>query len=82
MQSAAEEAGIAYQLQAVGGATPTDARVLQSARGGVATGLISVPLRYMHTLSEVLSLDDVRATIDLLCGYCRRFRSEINFKPW
>ncbi len=82
LQSAADEAGIPYQLQAVGGTTPTDARVLQSNRGGAATGLLSVPLRYMHTPSEVMCLDDVQATIDLACAYCRRLTPDMNFNPW
>jgi endoglucanase len=82
LQSAAEEAGIPYQVQAVGGTTPTDARVVQSSRGGVATGLLSVPLRYMHTPSEVMCLDDVQSTIDLACAYCRRLTPGTNFNPW
>jgi putative aminopeptidase FrvX len=82
LQAAAEEEAIPYQLQAVGGTTPTDARMLQSNRGGVAAGLLSVPLRYMHTPSEVMSLDDVQATIELACAYCRRLKPETNFNPW
>ena len=49
LKSAAEEAGVPYQLVASGGTSPTDARVLQESRAGVATGVISIPLRYMHT---------------------------------
>ncbi len=82
LQSAADEAGVPYQLQATGGTSPTDARVLQSNRGGVATGLLSVPLRYMHTPSEVLCIDDVQATIDLACAYCRRLKPDTDFAPW
>jgi putative aminopeptidase FrvX len=82
LKAAAEEAGIPYQLQATGGTSPTDARELQSTRGGVATGLLSVPLRYMHTPSEVLCLEDLQATIDLACAYCRRLRPDTSFTPW
>jgi endoglucanase len=82
LQAAAAEGGIPHQLQAIGTTSPTDARMLQSTRGGVATGLLSVPLRYMHTPSEVLCLDDLQATIDLACAYCRRLRPEIDFRPW
>ena len=81
LKSAAEEAGVPYQLVATGGTSPTDARVLQESRAGVATGVISIPLRYMHTPSEVLSLDDVQACIDLVCGYCHRLNPEIDFTP-
>jgi putative aminopeptidase FrvX len=61
LKSAAEEAGVPYQLVATGGTSPTDARVLQESRTGVATGVISIPLRYMHTPSEVLSLSRRRS---------------------
>lgn len=80
--AAAEEHNIPYQLQAFGGSSPTDGRVLQINRGGVATGVLSVPLRYMHTPSEVLSLVDVEACINLVCGYCRRVRPDTDFTPW
>lgn len=82
LRSAADEQGIPYQIQATGGTSPTDGRVLQTNRGGVATGVISVPLRYMHTPSEVLCLDDVQACIDLVCAYCRRVRPDTDFTPW
>ncbi|TIR18254.1 MAG: hypothetical protein E5X34_21935 [Mesorhizobium sp.] len=40
-----------------------------------------MPLRYMHTPSEVLCLDDVQATADLVCAYCRRLTPELDFTP-
>ncbi|RWB73929.1 MAG: hypothetical protein EOQ50_15675 [Mesorhizobium sp.] len=40
-----------------------------------------MPLRYMHTPSEVLCLDDVQATVDLVCAYCRRLTPELDFTP-
>ncbi|MCZ0961049.1 M42 family metallopeptidase [Paracoccus benzoatiresistens] len=79
--STAKENGIPYQRQATGGKSPTDARVVQELHGGVATAVISVPLRYMHTPSEVVCLDDIQATIDLVHGYCRRLRPDIDFTP-
>jgi putative aminopeptidase FrvX len=82
LRRAAKEAHITIQLVATGGSSPTDARNLQTNRGGVASGLLSVPLRYMHTPSEVLSLDDVDATVQLICGYCRLVTPETDFTPW
>ena len=79
--SAARDKGIAWPQQATGGTSPTDARVVQELQGGVATGVISVPLRYMHTPSEVVSLADIQATIDLVCEYCRRLRPDTDFTP-
>lgn len=82
LKTAADRDGIPYQLQAYGDKSPTDARLLQTNRGGVATGLLSVPLRYMHTPSEVLCLGDIEATIDLVCAFCRSVRPDTDFTPW
>ena len=79
--STARDSGIPFQLQATGGKSPTDARVVQELHGGVATGVISVPLRYMHTPSEVVCLDDIQATIDLVYECCRRLRPDMDFTP-
>lgn len=57
---------IPYQLEADPGPTGTDARIIQMTREGVATGLISIPLRYMHTPSEVVDLSDIENTVKLL----------------
>jgi len=43
---------VSYQLAASGRATPTDANTIQTSRGGVATGLVSIPNRYMHSPSK------------------------------
>ena len=69
--AAAQRAGIEYQLEADPRPTGTDARALQMGRGGVATGLISVPLRYMHTPSELVDLEDVEACVNLLVEFAR-----------
>ena len=82
LKGAADEQAIPYQLQAYGNKSPTDARLIRTNRGGVATGLLSVPLRYMHTPSEVLCMEDLEATIQLVCAYCRRIRPDTNFTPW
>ena len=41
------------------------------ARDGVATGLISVPLRYMHTPSEMVDLEDVERCVQLLVAFSK-----------
>jgi putative aminopeptidase FrvX len=82
LQRAADEERIPYQLKAEGTSSPTDARMLQTSRGGVASGLLSVPLRYMHTPSEVLCLEDLQHTIDLICAYILRLDPDIDFTPW
>lgn len=64
--AAAESAGIPYQLESDPRPTPTDARAIQMARSGVACSLISIPLRYMHTPSEIVDLQDIEYGVQLL----------------
>jgi len=68
---AAKKARIPYQLEGASRPTGTDARAIQMGRGGVATGLISVPLRYMHTPSEVVDLADVERCVQLLVEFAK-----------
>src|SRR5688500_15205954 len=63
---AAKKLKMPYQIEADPRPTGTDARAIQMGRGGVATGLVSVPLRYMHTPSEVVDLEDVERCVELL----------------
>lgn len=65
-KDAADRAEIRYSLDVDGGDTGTDAWAVQVSRTGVATLLLSIPLRYMHTTVETLSMSDVFATGDLL----------------
>ena len=66
----AEEKAIAFQLEAVpGGHSGTDAAAIQIAREGVATALISLPMKYMHTPVEVVSLADMQAVLALIVAY-------------
>ena len=62
-------------------ATGTDANVIQLSRKGVATGLVSVPLRYMHTPTEVLALRDLEATCRLLVGFIYELKEGMSFIP-
>src|SRR5690625_546298 len=67
----AENEKIPFQLEADPRPTGTDARAIQLGRGGIATGLISVPLRYMHTPSEVVDLQDVEYCVQLLSAFAK-----------
>ncbi len=69
--AAAKHAKIRYQLEADRAPPAPMPRALQVGRGGVATGLISVPLRYMHTPSEVVDLEDVEACVKLLVAFAQ-----------
>ena len=65
----AKSNGIPYQIEAIARPTGTDAREIQVAATGIRTGLISIPCRYMHTPSEVVSLADADSAIELLSAY-------------
>ena len=54
---------------------------MQLNRDGMATGLLGVPLRYMHGPCELLSLKDVEDCARLMAGYCQRVRRDIDFTP-
>lgn len=69
LTACAKENRIPYQIQAVPGATGTDARVIQLAGYGIPTGLLSVPLRYMHTSVETAALSDIVACGKLLAYF-------------
>ncbi len=77
----AKEEKIPYQLAGASRATPTDANVIQLSRAGVATALVSVPTRYIHTPVEVLSLSDIESTVRLLVCFVTRVKKEISFIP-
>jgi len=73
--------GVPYQLAASGRATPTDANTIQTSRGGVATGLVSIPNRYMHSPVEMISLEDIDRAADLLAGFALRLTGHEKFTP-
>lgn len=72
---------IPVQLAASGRATPTDANVLQTTRAGVATGLVSIPNRYMHSAVETVSLEDVDRAADLLAAFARGIDETVRWAP-
>jgi endoglucanase len=69
LRDTAEAAGIPYSVGASGNATHTDADSLQISRTGIPTGLVSVPLRYMHSPVEMVDLSDVEATVELIRAF-------------
>ena len=60
---------IPYQREVMGGRTGTDADTISITKSGIPTGLISLPLRNMHTDAEVVDLSDLDGAVSLLCGY-------------
>ncbi len=74
----AEAEGIEYSIAASGRGTSTDADVLQISRAGIPTGLVSIPLRYMHSPVEMVDLGDVEATIELLAAFAARLTADVD----
>ena len=68
----AEADGIPYTLEVAGGQTGTDADYTHISRGGVPTAVVSFPLRYMHSPSELAQLSDVEDAIRLAVGFVQR----------
>jgi len=65
----AKKNNIKYQFEPMGGVTGTNADMISVSKTGVKTGLISIPLRYMHTPVETAALSDMEAVRDLIIKY-------------
>ncbi len=79
MADAAADLGIPYTVHAAGRYTSTDADAIHLARDGVATGLLSVANRYMHSPSELVSLEDLDRAATVIAEACRRVTSATDF---
>ncbi|MPM99692.1 putative aminopeptidase YsdC [bioreactor metagenome] len=66
MIETAKENNIPYQLEVLE-AGGTDSGAIHITRSGVPSGVISVPCRYVHSPSEMVSVKDVESAIELLC---------------
>ena len=77
----AEEEKIPYAVAAAPGYTGTDADSIHTANRGIATGLVSVPNRYMHSPNEMADLDDLDNGAKLLAGFARRVTTTTDFTP-
>jgi endoglucanase len=74
----AKEAGIEHTIGATGNSTSTDADGVQFTRSGIPTGLVSIPLRYMHSPVEMIDLADVEATVALIVAFAERLDDSID----
>ena len=54
---------------------------MQIQRGGCASGLVSIPLRYMHTPTEVVKLSDIEDTVTLLKRFILDLDEDVSFVP-
>ena len=74
----ADEAEIAHTVGATGNSTSTDADGIQFSRSGIPTGLISIPLRYMHSPVEMVELADVEAAVELVVAFAQRLTGDVD----
>ena len=79
LRSTAEAHLIPFSLQAAGRDTGTDADAIHIAREGVPTALVSVPNRYMHSPNEMVSIEDLNRTAELIAQTCRKVTAKTDF---
>lgn len=77
----AEKQGIPYTIQGAPRDTGTDADAIHSAHTGIATGLVSVPNRYMHSPNEMVDLGDLERAAQLLAAFARRVTEKTDLTP-
>jgi putative aminopeptidase FrvX len=77
----AEAEQIPYKIEAASRDTHTDAEAIFNAHRGVATGLVSVPNRYMHSPNEMVVLEDLDRTARLLAAFARQLVPDTSFVP-
>jgi endoglucanase len=81
LATTAEAEGIPYSIEAASRDTHTDAEAIFNAHRGVATALVSVPNRYMHSPNEMVALEDLDRTARLLAAFARRLTADTDFVP-
>lgn len=79
LYEAAEAEGIPYTIQSSARSTGTDADAIYISRAGIPTGLVSVPLRYMHSAVETISLEDLENASKLVAAFARRLEPGMSF---
>ena len=65
----AKKENIPFSTKAYPKATPTNLRTIQLSGGGVPSGLLAIPLKYMHTPTEVIDINDITSTISLIRAF-------------
>jgi putative aminopeptidase FrvX len=79
LHATADEEGIPFSLAASARYTGTDADAVHISRGGVPTGVVSIPLRYMHSPVEMVQLADVEGAAKLIAAFARKLSSDLSF---
>lgn len=80
LHRAGEESQIPFTVESLGRSTGTDADAVHFSRAGIPTGLVSVPMRYMHSPVELVSLADIDAAARLICRFARLLEPGMSFE--
>jgi tetrahedral aminopeptidase len=81
LQETAQQHSLPIQIKGANRGTSNDANVLQLIRSGVATACLGIPLRYMHSPVELISLDDLESAAELLAQFILSLQSGDDFTP-
>jgi putative aminopeptidase FrvX len=76
----AEEEELPFTLESLGRMTGTDADAVHSSRTGIPTGIVSVPLRYMHSPVELVSVADIEVASQLIAAFARKLEPGMSFE--
>ena len=80
IEKVADKKKIAYQRQASAGSTGTDTDSFAYSAHGIASALISIPLKYMHTTVETIHKDDVKSAIELVYNVLLNIKHNQDFR--
>ncbi|HXO08996.1 MAG TPA: M20/M25/M40 family metallo-hydrolase, partial [Solirubrobacteraceae bacterium] len=76
----AEQEELPFTVESLGRGTGTDADAVNVSRGGVPTGIVSIPLRYMHSPVELVSLADIEVSAKLIAAFAQRLEPGMSFE--
>jgi len=79
LHDTAEAEGMPFTVESSTRSTGTDADAVHVSRGGVPTGIVSIPLRYMHSPVEMVQLDDVEQAARLIAAFAQRLAADTSF---
>jgi endoglucanase len=81
LRDAADGEGVEVQIQASPALTGTDADAIRMSRAGVATGIVSIPNRYMHTPNQIVATEDLEKSAKLIAAMLKELDDGDSFLP-